>query len=172
MSILDLLTSVSHYPILVIAAEVAIPLLALILRLIHGPYDGPLPPWKYFYTILIYLASVPGVLVLFFVLYRSVFLHENLLALSIVTYYLPPLSCAAALIIIRKSVSFREIPGFRTLEGLFLLITISFLGLLLLDRLRVFLFFRGSILGFALIWLAIFIVLRVVVRLMFGKFRH
>ena len=171
MSILDVLHLISSHPLYPVIYAVATPLIVLLLRVLHGPYDGPLPPWKYLYAVLIYLSLVPGMTALFFAFYLALFQNTNLLALSIYTYALPVLSMVATLVIMRKSVRFNEIPGFRTLGGLLLLIGISFVGLLLLDRLRVFLFFRASFVAFLLIWIAIFILLRIAVRLIFGRFR-
>lgn len=172
MSVLNVLDLVSRNPLYPVIFVVAVPVLTLVLRLLHGPYDAPLPPWKYFYAVLIYLSCVPGFAGLFFALYLSVFQRVNLLDLNIFTYFLPIVSMAITLVIMRKSIRFDEIPGFRTLFGLFLLIALSFVGLLLLDRLRVFLFFRGSFLAFLLIWLVIFIILRAAVRMIFGRFRQ
>ncbi|WP_455382599.1 hypothetical protein [Salinispira pacifica] len=172
MSVLDVLALISQHPLYTVIYAAAIPVLTIVLRPMHGPYDAPLSPWKYFYSVLIYLSCIPGFAGLFFALYLSVFQRTNLLELSIVTYFLPVASMAVTLVIMRKSIRFDEIPGFRTLFGLFLLIVLSFVGLLLLDRLRVFLFFRGSFLSFVLIWVAIFIVLRIAVRMIFGRFRH
>jgi len=172
MSILDVLRIISSHPLYPVVYAAAMPLIVLLLKVLHGPNDGPLPPWKYFYAVLIYLSVVPGMTVLFFAIYLALFQNANLLALSIYTYALPILSMVTTLVIMRKSVRFNEIPGFRTLGGLLLLIGVSFAGLLLLDRLRVFLFFRASFFAFLLIWIAIFIALRIAVRLIFGRFRN
>ena len=172
MSVLDVLGLISRNPVYPAIFVAAIPIFTLCLRPLHGPYDAPLSPWKYFYSVLIYLSCIPGFTGLFFALYLSLFQRTNLLELSIFTYFLPVVSMAITLVIMRKSIRFDEIPGFRTLFGLFLLIALSFVGLLLLDRLRVFLFFRASFFAFALIWIAIFIVLRVAVRMIFGRFRR
>lgn len=171
MSVLDVLSIISAHPLYPILYSAALPAIALALRLLHGPYDAPLAPWKYFYSVLVYLSCVPGTAALFFALYQALFQHTNLLALSVFTYYVPIVSTVVTVVVMRKSVRFNEIPGFRTLEGLFLLVILSFATLLVLDRVRLFLFFRASFLSFMLIWIAIFVLLRVAVRLIFGRFR-
>ena len=172
MSVLELLAAIDARPLYPVLFAISLPVVAILLRLLHGRYDGPLAPWKYVYSVLIYLSTIPGMTALLFLLYRVLFLHTDLLAQSIYTSYLPLISAALTLVIMRKSVRFDEIPGFRTLLGLFLLVALSFGVLLLLDRLRVFLFFRASFLSFILIWVAVFFLLRIAVRLIFGKFRH
>lgn len=147
------------------------PLAAFCLRFIHGKYGGSDSPYKYFYSVLIYLSCIPGIFIFFIVFYLAVFQRYNILTLSIFTYFLPLISVFFTLIIIRKNVLFRHIPGFKRITGLFGYIICTFIILLILDRLRIFLFFHGSFLIFILIWAAIFIGLKLSTKKIFGYFR-
>jgi len=142
---------------------------SLVLRLVHGKDHGGRSPWNYFYSVLIYLSSVPGIFFFFIIFYLAIFQRVNLLQLSLFTYILPVVSMFITLIIIRKSVTFDEIPGFNKIIGLFAILLSTFLILLILDRLRIFIFFRGSILSFGLIWVGIFVTLKIAAGLLFGK---
>ena len=113
--------------------------------MIKLPHNAAKSPWKYIYSVIIYLSSIPGIFIIFTVLYLVVFQHTNLLHLSIYTYFLPILSVFLTLIIIRKSIEFEDIPGFKKISGLFSYIICTFIILLILERLRIFLFFHGSI---------------------------
>ena len=141
----------------------------MLLRLIHGSYRAALSPWKYFYTVLIYLSCIPGIFVLFAGLYLAVFQHANLLALDLVVYALPVLSMIVTLLIIRRTVHFDDIPGFRRITGLVAITIATFVVLLILDRLRIFLFFRASFLWFIVIGFGIFLALKIGGRLLLGK---
>jgi hypothetical protein len=144
----------------------------LILRLSHGRNNGAKAPWKYFYAGIIYIACIPGTFALFFLLYLAVFQSTNILNLSIVSYYLPVLAMVLSLIIIRKIVNFDEIPGFKKILGLMALVLCTFLILLILDRLRIFLFFRGSFLVFLALWIGIFIVIKIGLSWVFGRLKR
>jgi hypothetical protein len=171
MTIQQLFQQLEQYPIILISFFAGIPLLVLLTRLIHGKYKAELKPWKYFYSVYIYLVSIPGIFVLFITLYLLIFPGNNFTQLSIVTYILPIVSMFLTLIVIRKIIDFDDIPGFKKLYGLFLFIAFSFIILLILDRLRIYLFFAGSIWIFAALFIGIFVVLRLSIYFIFGGFR-
>ncbi len=172
MTVEQMISALDSYTPIVLIYLGASPLLSLLLRLLHGRGGGEQSPWKYFYSALIYLACVPGIVSLVLTLYSLLFIRANLLNLNVSFYYLPVLSMFLTLIIIRKSVTFDAIPGFKKLYGLFSLILISFLVVFILDRLRIFIFFRGSILAFLGVWVVIFIALKYATRLLFGRFKR
>ena len=172
MTVEQLLTTLDRYTPYILVYLGALPVLSLLLRLLHGRERGVLSPWKYLYTVIIYLACVPGVVSLVLTLYSLLFIRTNMLNLNIAFYYLPILSMFITLVVVRKSVVFDAIPGFKKLYGLLSLIMISFLVVFILDRLRIFVFFRGSILAFLGIWVVIFLVLKYATRLVFGRFRN
>ena len=172
MTVEQFLSTLDRYTPVILICLGALPVASLLLRLLHGRDGGGLSPWKYFYAVIIYLASVPGVVSPVLTLYSLLFIRANMLNLNVSYYYLPVLSMFITLIIIRKSVPFDAIPGFKKLYGLFSLILVSFLAVFILDRLRIFVFFRGSILAFAGVWVAIFLVLTYATRLVFGRFKR
>ena len=139
---------------------------------LHGKHGGGISPWKYVYSVIIYLACIPGIFSLFLTLYSVLLLRASLLAVNVLSYFLPFLSMFLTLFIVRRSVTFDDIPGFRRLYGLFLLIGLTFLVLFTLDRLRILLIFRSSIFLFFGLGIAIFFLLKYSARLLFGRFRR
>jgi hypothetical protein len=160
------------YPLILILYFLFLPLFSLALKFILKKNETALSPWKYVYSVIIYLSCIPGIFIVFTTLYLAVFRKTNLLDLSIFVYFLPIISMFFTLIIVRKSIAFDDIPGFKKITGLFTYIVCTFIILLILERLRIFLFFHGSILVFFLIWAVIFFALRIATKQVFGKFKQ
>lgn len=138
MSIRDFLGWLDGHPLVTVLALAAAPLLSLLWGLFHKPGMGALSPWKQGYSVLVYLACVPGMLAAVLVGYSLFFTRENLLDASVLSHFLPLVSMAATLLIIRRKVDFRDLPGFGRLSGLMLLIALSFVIALAIDRTRIF----------------------------------
>lgn len=171
VSILELFGYFEEHPWYLIGYTIGLPFVAVLLRLLHGSLRAQLSPWKYLYTVVIYLSCIPGIFVFFSALYLAVFRRENLLALDIVVYALPVLSMIFTLIIVKRTIDFDDIPGFQRISGLFALTVATFALLFVLDRLRILIFFRASIVWFLVLGIAIFVALKVGGRLLFGRRR-
>lgn len=169
MSTLELFGFLETHPWYVGGYAVALPFVVLILRLIHGSYKASLRPWKYFYSVLVYLTCIPGIFILFAGLYLAAFQRENLLALNLVVYAFPVVSMIITLTFIRRGIKFDDIPGFSRITGLISVTIATFVLLLILDRLRILLFFRASIFWFLLIGIGVFLALKFGGRLIFGR---
>jgi hypothetical protein len=154
---------------LVLVYLAAVPAAALLLRFLHGKYKGKRPPWKYIYSVLVYQTCIPGVFAVTVTVYSWLFLHANLLTLDIFIYYLPIISMLLTLFIISRSVPFKFIPGFERIYGLIILLELTFLITIFIDRLRVFISFRGSVLTLFLISAAVFFLLKYAEKLLFGQ---
>ena len=170
MTLQQLLDILSAHPIPVIVYFAALPLACLLLRLFHGRGGGGAAPWRYVYTVVIYLVCIPGIFSLFLTLYSLLLLRASILTVNVLSYFLPILSMAVSLLILRRSVAFDDIPGFRRLYGLFLLIFLTFLVLFALDRLRILLLFHASIFLFLGLGIVIFFALKYASRLLLGRF--
>ena len=168
MTILELVKLLSENYAGVIIYLVMIPLLTLSLRLGHGKYRAKRSPWKYMYSVAIYLTCIPGIFSAVITAYSLLFLHANLLAINVFVNYLPIVSMALTLLIIRKSVAFDDIPGFGKINGLILLFALTFVVIIALERLRLFIVFRGSGVLMLIVAVAIFFLLKHSIRLVFG----
>lgn len=101
-------------------------------------------PISYLYGGLVYLVAVPGLLSVILLLYSFFFLQTNVLQLDIVTYYVPIVFMMTILLIIKKTISLKAIPGFDRLSGLVMLILGAFLITFILQRMIFGVFFIGS----------------------------
>jgi hypothetical protein len=126
----------------------------------HGAGNGGNAPWKYAYSALVYLTSVPGTFAAVLTGYTLFFTRENLLDVNPLVYFLPIGSMVVTLIFIRKSVSFALIPGFDRLEGLLALIACSFVLALAIQKTRIWIVFGGSIERLFILAAAIFALLK------------
>jgi len=73
--------------------------------------------------------------------YALFFTKENLLDVSIVVYLLPIISMVVTLVLIRKNVSFEDVPGFERLSGLMVMIACSFAIALVIQKTRIWIIF-------------------------------
>ena len=92
-----------------------------------------------------------------------------MLALDLLVYVLPILSMIATLLVVHKAVDFRDIPGFNRLSGLMLMIGASFLIAFILDRFRIIVLFRGSLLSLLAIAGGAFVLLKIGGRMLFRR---
>jgi len=156
MTTRELIQLAGQHPLVLSGYFVAPPALAFVLGRVHGPSKGGLSPWKYVYSILIYVVCVPGLLAAVLTCYTLFFSRENLLDVNLLVYFLPIVSMVVTLVFIHKKVSFDEVPGFNRLSGLMVMIGCSFTVALAISKLQIFLFFGASFERFLLLALGIF----------------
>jgi len=77
--------------------------------------------------------------------YSLFFSRENLLDVSLLVYFVPIISMIVTLVVIRKHVSFDDVPGFDRLSGLMIMIGCTFAVVMAIDKTRIFIWFGGSI---------------------------
>jgi hypothetical protein len=148
---------------------ITVPLLTLILNKVASPNNGE-KQWKYIYSGFMYITAVPGIFAGIITLYSLLFLRYNLLSLNVITYYLPIISMVITLAIIRKALTFKEIPGFKRLSGIMVVIGFTFISVIIIERTRIFVI--SSIQGFVILCLAIFFIFRYGMKLIFGDFKN
>ncbi len=117
-----------------------IPFTALVVAWITNDDESHLSPWKYIYSGLIYLVSVPGIFAVLLSVYLFLFERRSILATDVFTQILPVLSMAITIAIIRKDVNLDYIPGFDKLGGLLLIITGLLALMWIVDRTRLVVF--------------------------------
>jgi hypothetical protein len=160
MTIRELIQVADRYPI-VLAAAFALPLvLTWVCGQLHGKGRGGTSPWKYLYSVLIYAVCVPGLLSGVVTAYTLFFTRENLLDASLIVYFVPVVAMVVTLVLIRKNVSFDDVPGFGRLSGLMVMIGCSFALALAIDKTHIWIWFGASIERLFLLALAIFALLR------------
>lgn len=128
---------------------------------IMGQGEGAQSPWKYLYSVLIYLVSVPGIFAFTLNVYLFLFERRSVLDSDIYIQILPIISMIATLLIIRKNVSYKDIPGFDKLSGLVMMILATFAFMWLLDRTHIYVFSYLPFWQAILIFVVIFLLIRV-----------
>ena len=160
MTARDLLAAGASHPSWLIPLFCTPPVIALLLRWIHGRGQGGERPYRTFYAVLVYAVCIPGMLGAVLVGYTLFFTRENLLDVDVLVYGLPLGSMVITLLIIARSVGFDEIPGFGRLSGLMVMIGMTFVIILALQKTRIWLVFGGSIGALLVIAAAIFALLK------------
>ena len=100
----------------------------------------------YFLAVTIHLAVIPGISMAVLVLYLLFFVRANLLNdLHLVIHVLPVLSMAATLWAASRIMAFDDIPGFRRIEGLMVLVGLSFAAALAVQKTRLGILFLARL---------------------------
>lgn len=133
MTLREAFDVLGQMPSLVFSYFFLIPLTALLAWLM-GKGEGHLTPWKYLYSVLVFLICIPGVLSVALDLYMFLFEKQSIMDANVYTQILPIFSMALTLMLISQNVSFEDVPGFGKISGLITLISIIFIFMWLLDR--------------------------------------
>ncbi len=145
MTINDLIKLASGHLLALVIFFVAPPVIAWLCGVIHGRGNGGNAPWKYVYSVLVYLVCIPGLLASVLTGYQLFFQRGDLLNVNIAVYFLPIISMIVTLIFIHKTVNFENVPGFDRISGLMVMIGCSFVVALAIDKTRLWVMFHGSI---------------------------
>jgi hypothetical protein len=145
MTLRELIHSAGQYWLPVFAVLVAVPVVSFLVGMSHRNGEGRNAPWKFAYTVLVYLACIPGIFGAVLTAYTMFFSKESLLDANPLIYFMPIATMVVTLVLIRKRVSFDDVPGFGRLSGLLVLIGCSFAIALALHKTRILIGFFGSI---------------------------
>lgn len=145
MSIQAIIDFLSAYSLLIVIMFIAIPLIAFAFGEAVGEENAPKSPYKYIYSMLVYLSSVPGIFSVVLCLYGLFILKVNLLEVNLIIYFVPLVSMIATIILIKRVVALDDVPGFDRLYGLFVVLGVSFTIALMILQTRIFIFFGSSI---------------------------
>ena len=159
MTLQELFDQVGAHPQYVIFYFSLLPFAAMLGTVLDGD-RGYTSPWKYIYSALIYLVSIPGLFVLTLNVYLFLFEQFRIMELNLVLQVLPVGAMMLTLLIIRNNMEMKHIPGFDKLSGLLMLIT-AVLGLMwIVDRTQLIAFVRLRFEVVLLIFVALLLLLR------------
>ncbi|MEZ5024426.1 MAG: hypothetical protein R2728_14445, partial [Chitinophagales bacterium] len=159
MTISECINWVSQHPNPVIIYMITVPAIAFILSMFFDE-TGHQSPGKYLFSILIYATALPGVLAIILSGYDFLFLRTDLKNVNILVYFLPILSMGFTLAIINRVVNMTQIPGFKRLSGLMIIIAVTSIIVFILQRLFIGVVFFGSVYMF----LGMFVILFVIIK--------
>jgi hypothetical protein len=159
MTLQECFDMLSANPSVLVFFFCAVPLTAIL----AGELDrneGHLPPWKYLYSALIYLATVPGIFAATLIIYLFLFENMSIMDFNIYTQFLPIVSMIITLWIVKKNVELDRIPGFDKLSTLMFIILVIFMAMWILNKMRFVVFSHLPLYWVVIIFIVIMIVLR------------
>lgn len=159
MTLQDFFQKITENPSYIIFFFTIIPVTALLAGWL-GKDEGHISPWKYLYSTLIYLVSVPGIFAVTLSIYFFLFERRSIMQTDIFVQILPIISMVATLLIIKRNVKLEYIPGFDKLSGLIMMISATLAIMWFIDRTRIIAF---TFIPFQYVIL-IFIVLLIMIR--------
>lgn len=151
------------HPGLLLGYFIIVPLIALLAGM-FGKGQGHLSPWKYLYSILIYLVSIPGIFAVTLSIYFFLFERRSILDTNLYTQVLPVLSMAATILTIKKQVSLDLVPGFDKISGLIMVIATLMCLMWIIDKTHIYAITFMPFYVVILILIAGFFVIRVGLR--------
>jgi len=169
MSIQELIQQSTQYSQWLIAYFAMLPIFALALGFMHRDGKGSDAPWKYVYSVLIYLSAFPGMCAVALIGYQLFFLKGNLLDVNAAVYFLPVVSMVVTLALIARNVTLIDIPGFDRLSGLLIAMLFSVVLAIVIMKTRILVVFYGSVFWFFMMIIFIFVVIKVALWFAFRK---
>ncbi len=160
MTVQDFIDWFGNNPNLVLGYFIVIIVISLLGLLVVNRRNFK-PPVNYFYGLLIYAVTIPGLLALILLLYSFFFLKVNLLQVDLIAYFVPLVATLITLVIINKTVPMSRIPGFGKLSGLFLIVMITFVITYILQRMFFGVFFVGRFQYLVIFFLALLFGLKI-----------
>src|SRR6187551_1181182 len=124
-------------PILLLSFFLGIPLIAL-LAMLFSNGQGHLSPWKYLYSVLIYLVAIPGIFAITLSVYFFLFERRSIFDTNLFTQVMPIVSMIATFILIRKQVDLDLVPGFGKLSGLITIISVLMILMWIIDKTHIY----------------------------------
>ncbi len=164
MSIQDLIDFFNNYQYYVLGYFIVILFFSLMANIIVSSKN--INTLKYIMSILIYSVTIPGMLALFLLLYNILFLKTNILKVSIISYFAPIIAMIITIVILNQKVKMNRLPGFNKLSSLFVMISIAFGIIFVLQRS----YFGVLILGSFTHLIIVFAVLMIILRFSWNRF--
>ena len=124
-------------PMLVLGYFILIPLIAL-LAMLFSKGEGHLSPWKYLYSVLIYMVCIPGIFAVTLSVYLFLFERRSIMDTNMYTQVLPILSMIITIILIKKQVNLDLVPGFGKLSGLITIISVLMIVMWIIDKTHIY----------------------------------
>lgn len=143
MTLHELLVRLDANPLPVLGYFTILPALAWLAGRFHARgsalHDSPL---RWLYSVVLYGVCLPGIIAA--VAFADTLAHGRVIQAGVLSQLLPLASMLVTLGLIRQQARPEQIPGFRRMTGFMLLLVFTALGVFLLMRTRVWIFFGGG----------------------------
>ncbi|KXK37139.1 MAG: hypothetical protein J5I52_01185 [Saprospiraceae bacterium] len=150
---------VTQNPYLVLFYFFALPFTSLLANWL-GAGEGHLSPWKYLYTVLVYLACIPGIFALTLNVYMFLFERQPIMETNLFIQVLPVLCMLLTLWIIKRNVQLVDVPGFDKIGNLVFIITILISMMWIIEKTHLFVFTYMPFYQFILLFAGFLILIR------------
>lgn len=163
MTLAEFFDWIGERPGLILSYFILIPIIALLAGLFNKG-EGHLSPWKYLFSILIYLVAIPGIFAVTLSVYMFLFERRSIMDTNMYTQVLPIFSMIVTILIIKREVYLDLVPGFDKISGLLLIIASVMTLMWIIDKTRIYAITFMPFYVVILILLAGFIVIRLGLR--------
>jgi len=139
MTLLELFELIGDNPAIILGYFLLVPFTALLAYLL-GKDEGHLSPWKYLYSVLVYMVSIPGLFAVILNIYLFLFERRPILETDIYSQILPIFSMVGTLLLIKANVDLDKVPGFEKLTAFLMIVSIVMGIMWILDKTRIIAF--------------------------------
>lgn len=135
MTLSQLFTSISQNPLPVALVLILMPCIAWIVGLVA---DGSREVrfWSYVYAVLVYATCIPGIFAVSLNIYLFLFERQSIWQANVILQFLPVISMALTLMLIKSKIPFGVIPGFGKISGFLALIFLLIGVMWFVDRIH------------------------------------
>ena len=159
MTLGDFLTHMGENPFYIIFYFTALPIAAFLAN-VFGKGEGDLNPWCTFYSVLIYMVAIPGIFSIILNVYHILFENHSIYDLNLFAQILPIVSMFLTFYLIKKNISFDQIPGFGKLANLLGIITGAMFLLFILEKTHLIAFTYVPFVWVIILLIAMFVLIR------------
>ena len=159
MTLGQFFTTVSSHPEIAAFYFLALPFTAFLSN-IFSKGESNQTPWKYLYSGLIYLASIPGIFAITLNAYLFLFERQPIMDTNLFTQVFPVLCMMLTLWLVSRNVSLKEVPGFDKLGSLILIITTLISMMWILEKTHIIVFSYMPFFQFVFLFIAFLIFVR------------
>jgi hypothetical protein len=131
-----ILSSNQHY---VLIYFISLPILALLIGLVGGTKDH-LSPWKYMYTAIVYMVSIPGIFAVGLNVYYFLFQRQDIMQTDLLLQVLPIVTMVVTIFIMKKNINLEFVPGFDKVYALWMILFATMALMWLLERIHIVVF--------------------------------
>jgi hypothetical protein len=159
LTLLDFYQFIDTKPLWVMTYFIGLPIGALLIGFI-SKQNAVNSQWRYVFSGLIYLVSIPGVFSITLLVYQFFFERKSIMDINLVTQLTPIISMICTFYIIKRFVNLNNIPGFNRLGNLVVIIAASIFLLWILEKTRIMIFSFMPLQYLLILFVGILIVIR------------
>jgi hypothetical protein len=163
MTLAEFFDWIGERPGLILSYFILIPVIALLAGLFNKG-EGHLSPWKYLFSMLIYLVAIPGIFAVTLSVYMFLFERRSIMDTNMYTQVLPIFSMIVTILVIKREVDLDLVPGFDKISGLLLIIASVMTLMWIIDRTHIYSITFMPFYVVVLILIAGFVVIRLGLR--------